>query len=60
MSLGDGVTRFHRGDAVFGAGKGSFAEYVCARESKLVAKPENISFEQAACVPIAGLTALQG
>jgi NADPH:quinone reductase-like Zn-dependent oxidoreductase len=60
VSLGRGVTRFHRGDAVFGAGKGSFAEYVCARESKLAAKPDNISFEEAACVPIAGLTALQG
>lgn len=58
--LGKGVTRFHRGDAVFGAAKGSFAEYVCARESKLAAKPGNISFEEAACVPIAGLTALQG
>jgi NADPH:quinone reductase-like Zn-dependent oxidoreductase len=60
VSVGSGVTRFHRGDAVFGAGKGSFAEYVCARESKLAAKPDNISFEEAACVPIAGLTALQG
>jgi NADPH:quinone reductase-like Zn-dependent oxidoreductase len=60
VSIGDGVTRFHPGDAVFGAGIGSFAEYVCARESKLAAKPENISFEEAACVPIAGLTALQG
>lgn len=60
VSLGAGVTRFSRGDAVFGGAKGSFAEYVCARESKLAAKPDNISFEEAACVPIAGLTALQG
>jgi NADPH:quinone reductase-like Zn-dependent oxidoreductase len=60
VSTGRDVTRFRRGDAVFGAGKGTFAEYVCARESKLAAKPDNISFEEAACVPIAGLTALQG
>jgi NADPH:quinone reductase-like Zn-dependent oxidoreductase len=60
VSIGGGVTRFSRGDAVFGAAKGSFAEYACARESKLVAKPHNVTFEEAACVPIAGLTALQG
>ena len=60
VSVGRDVTRFHRGDAVFGAARGSFAEYVCARESKLAAKPDNMSFEEAACVPIAGLTALQG
>jgi NADPH:quinone reductase-like Zn-dependent oxidoreductase len=60
VSLGRDVTRFSRGDSVFGAAKGSFAEYVCARESRLAAKPANISFEEAACVPIAGLTALQG
>ena len=47
VSLGSGVTRFNRGDAAFGAGKGSFAEYVCARESKLAVKPDNISFEEA-------------
>jgi NADPH:quinone reductase-like Zn-dependent oxidoreductase len=60
VSLGAGVTRFRSGDAVFGAAKGSFAEFVCARESKLAAKPENVSFEESACVPVAGLTALQG
>jgi NADPH:quinone reductase-like Zn-dependent oxidoreductase len=60
ISVGGGVTRFSRGEAVFGAAKGAFAEYVCARESKLATKPDNISFEEAACVPIAGLTALQG
>jgi NADPH:quinone reductase-like Zn-dependent oxidoreductase len=60
VSVGRDVTRFSRGDAVFGAGKGSFAEYVCARESKLAVKPDKISFEEAACVPIAGLTARQG
>jgi NADPH:quinone reductase-like Zn-dependent oxidoreductase len=60
VSLGSAATRFKRGDKVFGAGKGSFAEYVCATESKVVAKPDNITFEEAASVPVAGLTALQG
>jgi NADPH:quinone reductase-like Zn-dependent oxidoreductase len=60
VSLGSAVTRFHRGDKVFGIGKGSFAEYVCAAESKVVAKPDNITFEEAAGIPVAGLTALQG
>ena len=59
-SIGRGVSRFKRGDAVFGAGKGAFAEYAAARESQLAAKPESLSFEDAACLPIAGLTALQG
>jgi NADPH:quinone reductase-like Zn-dependent oxidoreductase len=59
-SVGDGVTLFKVGDAVFGLGKGSFAEYACAAESNLAIKPETLSFEQAAAVPIAGLTALQG
>jgi NADPH:quinone reductase-like Zn-dependent oxidoreductase len=48
------------GDAVFGAAKGSFAEYACADASQLALKPQEISFEQAACLPIAGITALQG
>ena len=55
---GDGVTRFDVGDEVFGIAKGSFAEYAVAREDKLSHKPENLSFEQAAAVPISGLTAL--
>jgi NADPH:quinone reductase-like Zn-dependent oxidoreductase len=59
-SVGDGVTLFKAGDAVFGLGKGSFAEYACAAESNLAIKPETLSFDQAAAVPIAGLTALQG
>ena len=54
------MTRFKTGDAVFGLGKGAFAEYARARESQLATKPETITFEQAACLPIAGLTALQG
>jgi NADPH:quinone reductase-like Zn-dependent oxidoreductase len=59
-SVGKNVTRFKPGDAVFGTGRGSFAEYACASESRLLTQPESMSFEQAASVPIAGLTALQG
>ena len=59
VSVGKNVKQFKPGDAAFGAGKGAFAEYVCARESKLAPKPEGVSFEQAAAVPIAGMTALQ-
>lgn len=59
-SVGRAVTRFKAGDAVFGIGNGAFAEYACASESKLVIKPEAITFEQAAAIPVAGLTALQG
>src|SRR5581483_6968510 len=58
--VGKKVTQFKPGDAVFGCGKGAFGEYACARESALVLKPESVSFEQAAALPIAGLTALQG
>jgi len=57
-ATGAGVTRFKIGDEVFGIAKGSFAEYAVAREDKLTHKPENLSFEQAAAVPISGLTAL--
>ena len=59
IAIGRTVTQFKPGDAVFGAGKGAFAEYVCALEARLAPKPEGVSFEQAASVPIAGLTALQ-
>ena len=59
-ALGKDVTRFQPGDEVFGIGKGSYAEYVCAREDKLAPKPANLTFEQAAVVAISGLTALQG
>ena len=59
-AVGSGVTRFKAGDGVFGLCKGAFAEYTCASESELVPKPDRISFEQAAGVPIAALTALQG
>lgn len=59
-AVGRNVTTFKPGDAVFGTAKGSFAEYVCAPASSLALKPENITWQQAATVPIAGITALQG
>lgn len=58
-AVGGKVTRFQPGDAVWGACDGAFAEYVCTA-APLARKPENISFEQAAAVPVAGLTSLQG
>lgn len=58
--VGKRVRQFKPGDAVFGTGRGAFAEYACASESALLLKPGNLTFEQAACTPIAGLTALQG
>lgn len=59
-AVGSGVTSFKPGDAVFGeGGGGSFAEYVCAPERVFVPKPDNISFAEAAAVPVAALTALQ-
>ena len=60
QAVGRQVTQFKPGDAVFGAARGACAEYACAAESKLAMKPTNVTFEQAASVPIAGLTALQG
>jgi len=59
-AVGKNVTQFKPGDEVFGAANGTIAEYVCAPERALVIKPENISFEQAGSVAVAGLTALQG
>lgn len=63
-AIGKDVTQFKPGDEVFGdisaCGWGGFAEYVCAREDALVLKPANITFEQAAAVPMAAVTALQG
>src|SRR5256712_2475607 len=59
-AVGRNVTQFKLGDAVFGTCKGAFAEYACTSESALVLKPDNVMFEQAASVPIAALTALQG
>ncbi|MBX0329675.1 NAD(P)-dependent alcohol dehydrogenase [Oscillochloris sp. ZM17-4] len=63
-AVGSKVTRLKPGDAVFGelssSGFGAFAEYACAREEALVRKPDNLSFAEAAGVPLAALTALQG
>jgi NADPH:quinone reductase-like Zn-dependent oxidoreductase len=58
-AVGDNVTEFRPGDEVFGSCRGAFAEYVLGRETSVVAKPERLSFEQAAAIPAAGATALQ-
>ena len=58
-SVGAGVTRFQPGDEVFGTCEGSFAEYVCAKESLLAAKPVNLTFEETEAAPISAVTALQ-
>jgi NADPH:quinone reductase-like Zn-dependent oxidoreductase len=57
-AVGASVTRFAVGDEVFGFSHGSFAEYAVAPEQKLAAKPATLSFEQAAAVPVSGITAL--
>jgi len=60
-AVGENVTRFKPGDAVFGGVHGAMGEYVVAREQgAIVAKPAQLSFEEAAAIPIAGITALQG
>ena len=60
VPVGSEVTRFQPGDEVFGVSKGSFAEFAAAREDKLAHKPSRLSFEQAAAVPVSGMTALRG
>ncbi len=60
QEAGSQVTGFQPGDEVFAACSGTLAEYVCVAEDKLVMKPTNLTFEQAAAVPTAALTALQG
>ncbi|MEW6093763.1 MAG: NAD(P)-dependent alcohol dehydrogenase [Chloroflexota bacterium] len=59
-AVGENVKQFRPGDEVFGCAKGAFAEYVLAREAYLALKPANIPFEEAAAIPVAALTALQG
>src|SRR5256714_493839 len=59
-AVGKNVTQFKPGDEVFGAANGAIAEYVCASQKTFVTKPNNITFEQAGSVAVAGLTALQG
>ncbi|HJZ68998.1 MAG TPA: NAD(P)-dependent alcohol dehydrogenase, partial [Blastocatellia bacterium] len=59
-AVGRNVTQFKAGDDVFGACDSTIAEYTCARESAVAIKPEKLTFEQAASIPVAGLSALQG
>lgn len=59
VAVGSAVTRFSPGDEVFGISRGSFAEYAAVRERKLARKPANLTFDQAAAVPISAGTALQ-
>ena len=59
-AVGTNVTQFQPGDEVFGVVAGGFAEYACAAENQVALKPSNLSFEEAAAVPVAALTALQG
>ncbi len=60
QSVGPNVNQLKPGDEVFGTCRGACAEFACTTQSKLTLKPNNISFEQAAAVPIAAYTALQG
>ncbi len=64
-AIGNNVKQFKPGDEVFGylpsaTGRGTFTEYVCAKENLITLKPANLTFEQAAAVPVAAMTALQG
>ena len=59
-AVGKNVKQFQPADEVFGMVRGSFAEYTCALENALALKPSNLSFEEAAAVPMAAITALQG
>jgi NADPH:quinone reductase-like Zn-dependent oxidoreductase len=59
-AVGERVTRFAVGDAVFGTGRGALAELARAREDRLAPKPAGLSFEEAAAVPVSAQTALQG
>jgi NADPH:quinone reductase-like Zn-dependent oxidoreductase len=59
VAVGPDVTRFAAGDEVFGIARGAFAEYAVARADKLAGKPAGVTFEQAAAMPISGLTALR-
>jgi NADPH:quinone reductase-like Zn-dependent oxidoreductase len=59
VAVGQGVTELRPGDEVFGARSGAYAEYVAGRLRNFVPKPANLSFEQAAAIPVAAITALQ-
>ena len=60
LEVGENVTRFVAGDAVFGGAEGALADYVAVKHDTLVHKPDNISFEEAAAVPTGAVTAVQG
>jgi NADPH:quinone reductase-like Zn-dependent oxidoreductase len=59
-AIGPGISQFKLGDSVFGTCQGAFAEFACAREANLALTPNGVSDQQAATLPIAGITALQG
>jgi NADPH:quinone reductase-like Zn-dependent oxidoreductase len=59
-AVGKNVTRFKSGDAVFGVAPGAFAEYASTKEDRLAAKSPRLTFQEAAALPVAGVTALQG
>ncbi|MGD2136163.1 MAG: NAD(P)-dependent alcohol dehydrogenase [Gemmatimonadales bacterium] len=59
-AVGTNVTQWQVGEEVFGTCEGAFAEYACVKHDKCVPKPANVTFEQAAAVPVSGITALQG
>jgi NADPH:quinone reductase-like Zn-dependent oxidoreductase len=59
VAVGESVTELRPGDEVFGVGSGAYAEYVAGRPRNFVRKPANLSFEQAAAIPVAAITALQ-
>ncbi len=59
-AVGKDVAAFAPGDEVFGVGSGSFAEYAAALPDRLAPRPRNLTFEQAAAIPVAGCTALLG
>jgi len=59
-AVGNNVTQFQPGDEVFGVYTGSFAEYASVPENRVVLKPTTSSFEEAAAIPVAAITALQG
>ncbi len=58
--VGANVAHFKPGDAVFGTARSTFAEFACAKENRVASKPRGLTFQQAAAVPLAGITALQG
>ena len=60
VAVGKHIVKFKPGDAVFGSARGAFGEYVLAREARLSLLPAGLTYEQAAAIPVAALTALQG